>query len=248
MDKLQPNFSIITVTFNAESFLERTILSVLEQTYPRVEYIVVDGASKDGTLAIIERYDKRISRWISEPDKGLYDAMNKGMKMATGDYLCFLNAGDMFYEPETLQKMVDSIQSQSELPDVLYGHTVLVDESGHFKRMRRLEPPEELNWKSFRQGMLVCHQAFFAKRIIAVDYDLSFRYSADQDWCIRTMKKADNLFNTHLTLIRYLEEGMSTRNRKESLNERFQIMVKHYGWFSTIVHHFWFVIRAIIKR
>lgn len=248
MDKLQPNFSIITVTFNAESFLERTILSVLEQTYSRVEYIVVDGASKDGTLAIIERYDKRISRWISEPDKGLYDAMNKGMKMATGDYLCFLNAGDMFYEPETLQKMVDSIQSQSELPDVLYGHTVLVDESGHFKRMRRLEPPEELNWKSFRQGMLVCHQAFFAKRIIAVDYDLSFRYSADQDWCIRTMKKADNLFNTHLTLIRYLEEGMSTRNRKESLKERFQIMVKHYGWFSTIVHHFWFVIRAIIKR
>ena len=248
MDKLQPNFSIITVTFNEESFLERTILSVLDQTYPRVEYIVVDGASKDGTLAIIERYDKRISRWISEPDKGLYDAMNKGMKMATGDYLCFLNAGDMFYEPETLQKMVDSIQSQSELPDVLYGHTVLVDESGHFKRMRRLEPPEELNWKSFRQGMLVCHQAFFAKRIIAVDYDLSFRYSADQDWCIRTMKKADNLFNTHLTLIRYLEEGMSTRNRKESLKERFQIMVKHYGWFSTIVHHFWFVIRAIIKR
>lgn len=248
MDKLQPNFSIITVTFNAESFLERTILSVLEQTYPRVEYIVVDGASKDGTQAIIERYDKRISRWISEPDKGLYDAMNKGMKMATGDYLCFLNAGDMFYEPETLQKMVDSIQSQSELPDVLYGHTVLVDESGHFKRMRRLEPPEELNWKSFRQGMLVCHQAFFAKRIIAVDYDLNFRYSADQDWCIRTMKKADNLFNTHLTLIRYLEEGMSTRNRKESLMERFHIMVKHYGWFSTIVHHFWFVIRAIIKR
>lgn len=248
MDKLQPNFSVITVTFNAEFFLERTILSVLEQTYPQVEYIVVDGASKDGTLAIIERYDKRIRRWISEPDKGLYDAMNKGMKMATGDYLCFLNAGDMFYEPETLQKMVDSIQSQSELPDVLYGHTVLVDESGRFKRMRRLEPPEELNWKSFRQGMLVCHQAFFAKRSIAVDYDLNFRYSADQDWCIRIMKKADNLFNTHLTLIRYLEEGMSTRYRKESLKERFKIMVKHYGWFSTIVHHFWFVIRAIIKR
>lgn len=248
MDKLQPNFSIISVTFNAEFFLERTILSVLGQTYPRVEFIVVDGASKDGTLAIIERYDKRISRWISEPDKGLYDAMNKGMKMATGDYLCFLNAGDMFYEPETLQKMVDSIQSQSELPDVLYGHTVLVDESGRFKRMRRLEPPEELNWKSFRQGMLVCHQAFFAKRTIAVDYDLNFRYSADQDWCIRTMKKADKLFNTHLTLIRYLEEGMSTRNRKASLKERFQIMVRHYGWFSTIVHHFWFVIRAVIKR
>jgi len=248
MDKLQPTFSIITVTFNAEFFLERTILSVLEQTYTRIEYIVVDGASKDGTLDIIKRYAKQINQWVSEPDKGLYDAMNKGMRMATGDYLCFLNAGDKFYEPETLQKMVDSIQSQSELPDVLYGHTALVDESGHFKRMRRLEPPEELNWKSFKQGMLVCHQAFFAKRTIAVDYDLNYRYSADQDWCIRTMKKAENLFNTHLTLIQYLDEGMSTRNRKSSLKERFQIMVRHYGWFSTILHHFWFVIRAVIKK
>ena len=120
MGKLQPTFSIITVTFNAEKFLERTILSVLGQTYPRIEYILVDGASKDGTLAIVENYAPRIDKWVSEPDAGLYDAMNKGMKMASGDYICFLNAGDSFYEPETLQKMVDSIQSQSELPDVLY--------------------------------------------------------------------------------------------------------------------------------
>lgn len=248
MGKLQPTFSIITVTFNAEKFLERTIQSVLAQTYPRIEYILVDGASKDGTLAIVENYAPRIDKWVSEPDAGLYDAMNKGMKMASGDYICFLNAGDSFYEPETLQKMVGSIQSQSELPDVLYGHTALVDELGHFKRMRRLAPPEKLTWKSFKQGMLVCHQAFFAKRTIAVDFDLKFRFSADQDWCIRIMKKAKNLYNTHLTLIQYLDEGMSTRNRRASLKERFQIMVRHYGWFSTIIHHFWFIIRAVVKK
>ena len=248
MGKLQPTFSIITVTFNAEKFLERTILSVLAQTYPRIEYILVDGASKDGTLAIVENYAPRIGKWVSEPDAGLYDAMNKGMKMASGDYICFLNAGDSFYEPETLQKMVDSIQSQSELPDVLYGHTALVDELGHSKRMRRLAPPEKLTWKSFKQGMLVCHQAFFAKRTIAVDFDLKFRFSADQDWCIRIMKKAKNLYNTHLTLIQYLDEGMSTRNRRASLKERFQIMVRHYGYFSTIIHHFWFIIRAVVKK
>ena len=114
--------------------------------------------------------------------------------------------------------------------------------------MRRLAPPEKLTWKSFKQGMLVCHQAFFAKRTIAVDFDLKFRFSADQDWCIRIMKKAKNLYNTHLTLIQYLDEGMSTRNRRVSLKERFQIMVRHYGWFSTIIHHFWFVIRAIVKK
>lgn len=248
MDKLQPTFSIITVTFNAASCLEGTIQSVLEQTYPHVEYIVVDGASKDATLQIIKQYQDRISRWVSEPDKGLYDAMNKGIRLATGDYLCFLNAGDKLYDSQTLQHMADSLQGRSELPDVLYGNTALVDEKGTFLRMRRLQPPATLTWKSFKEGMLVCHQAFFAKRSKAVEYDLSYRFSADQDWCIRIMKQSDVLHNTHQTLIRYLAEGMSTKNRRASLKERFNIMVKHYGWFSTICYHIWFVFRAVIKR
>lgn len=248
MDNLHPTFSIITVTFNAEAYLEGTIQSVLEQTYSRVEYIIVDGASKDGTLQIIQQYKDRIARWISEPDKGLYDAMNKGMKLATGDYLCFLNAGDKLYDSQTLQHMVDSLQGLEELPDVLYGNTALVDEMGNFQRMRRLQPPAHLTWKSFKQGMLVCHQAFFAKRCKAVEYDLSYCFSADQDWCIRIMKQSKVLHNTHQTLIRYLEEGMSTKNRRASLKERFCIMVKHYGWFSTVCHHIWFVFRAVIKQ
>lgn len=248
MDKLRPVFSIITVTFNADSCLEETILSVSEQIYPYVEYIVVDGASKDGTLALIHKYGENIDKWISEPDKGLYDAMNKGMKMATGDYLCFLNAGDKFYDSQTLQKIVDSLMGLHELPDVIYGHTALVNKEGQFLRMRRLAPPENLSWKSFKQGMLVCHQAFFAKRSIAPEYDLTYRFSADQDWCIRTMKKAKVLHNTHQTLIRYVSEGMSTKNRRASLLERFSIMTKHYGWLSTILHHIWFIFRALIKR
>ena len=121
-----PKFSIITVTYNAEAVLEDTIQSVISQTYHHVEYILVDGASKDGTLSIIDRYRDRITRIVSEPDKGLYDAMNKGIRLATGDYLCFLNAGDSFHEDDTLQQMVRSI-SGNELPDVLYGETELVD-------------------------------------------------------------------------------------------------------------------------
>lgn len=149
-----PKFSIITVTYNAEAVLEDTIQSVISQTYHHVEYILVDGASKDGTLSIIDRYRDRITRIVSEPDKGLYDAMNKGIRLATGDYLCFLNAGDSFHEDDTLQQMVRSI-SGNELPDVLYGETELVDKEGHFIRMRRLAAPEVLTWRSFKQGMLV---------------------------------------------------------------------------------------------
>lgn len=242
-----PKFSIITVTYNAEAVLEDTILSVISQTYHRVEYIIVDGASKDRTPAIIDRYKDRITRIVSEPDRGLYDAMNKGIRLATGDYLCFLNAGDCFHEDDTLQQMVHSL-SGSELPDVIYGETALVNSERHFLRMRRLQAPEVLTWRSFKQGMLVCHQAFFAKTSLVVPYDLQYRFSSDFDWCIKVMKQARTLHNTHLTIIDYLEEGMTTQNRKASLRERFRIMARHYGLASTVAHHAWFVVRAVLKK
>ena len=249
MNSIHPTFSIITVTYNAGKVLEDTILSVISQTYRNVEYIIVDGSSKDNTLKIIGKYPKHVSKMVSKPDKGLYDAMNKGIRMATGDYLCFLNAGDKFHEKETLQKIAETLKDK-DLPDVIYGETAIVDEDGNFLHMRRLSTPERLNWKSFKQGMLVCHQAFLAKRELALKYpyDMQYRFSADFDWCIRIMKEAKCLHNTRLTLIDYLNEGMTTRNHKASLKERFHIMAKHYGWVSTILHHCWFVIRLILVR
>lgn len=241
-----PKFSIITVTYNAEKVLEDTIQSIVTQTYKNVEYILVDGGSTDGTLDIINKYRTHIHTVVSEPDKGLYDAMNKGIRLATGDYLCFLNAGDGFHEDDTLQLMVHSI-SGTALPDVIYGETEIVDAEGHFVCKRRLAAPERLTWKSFKKGMLVCHQAFFARRDLVESYDLSYRFSADFDWCIRIMKKAKVLHNTHLTLIDYLNEGMTTRNHKASLKERFRIMAKHYGWAGTVIHHAWFVLRLLYK-
>lgn len=241
-----PKFSIITVTYNAEKVLEDTIQSVIAQTYHRIEYIIIDGASKDGTPKIIEKYRDRIHILVSEPDKGLYDAMNKGIALATGDYLCFLNAGDSFHADNTLLQMAHSIHG-NELPDVLYGETALVDADRHFLRMRRLSTPERLQWKSFKSGMLVCHQAFFAKRQLAEPYDLKYRFSADFDWCIRVMKKARTLHNTHLTVTDYLDEGMTTQNRKASLKERFRIMSHHYGLLSTVVYHVGFIFRLLTK-
>ncbi len=242
-----PKFSIITVTYNAASVLEDTIQSVITQTYKNVEYIIVDGDSSDRTLEIANKYKEHIHCIISEPDKGLYDAMNKGIKMATGDYLCFLNAGDELHEDDTLQLMVHSFTGR-DLPDVIYGETAIVDEEGHFLRMRRLSAPEELNWKSFKKGMVVCHQAFFARRTLVPLYDTKYRFSADFDWCIKIMKKSTILHNTHLTLIDYLSEGVTTHNHKASLKERFWIMCKHYGYVSTILNHLWFVIRLFLKK
>ena len=240
-----PRFSIVTVTYNAENVLNDTIQSIVTQTYRNVEYIIVDGGSTDGTMHIVDRYRPMISIVVSEPDNGLYDAMNKGIALATGDYICFLNAGDAFHEDDTLQRMVHSLRGGMELPDVIYGDTDIVDAEGHFLHKRRLFPPKKLTWKSFENGMLVCHQAFFARTKLAkaTPYDLTYRFSADFDWCVRILKQAAVTHHTHLTLIDYLNEGMTTENHQASLRERFRIMSKHYGFFATVLRHAWFVLR-----
>ena len=173
--------------------------------------------------------------------------MNKAIGMASGDYLCFLNAGDTFFSPDTVERMMQTFNPENP-PDILYGETAIVDDKGSFLHMRRLKAPRKLSWKSFKQGMVVCHQAFIVKRELAEPYDLSYRFSSDFDWCIRLMKKAASIHNTRLTLINYLNEGMTTDNRKASLKERYRIMAKYYGQISTSLHHIWFVIRAILKQ
>ena len=239
-------FTVITVTYNAINTIERTIKSVQEQTYNQIEHIIVDGKSTDGTIELIKQLKDANTHWISEKDNGIYDAMNKGTSLAKGNYICYLNAGDVFHEKETVEKMM-ILAKANESPDILYGETVIVDIKGEFLHNRRLKAPAKLTWKSFKQGMLVCHQAFIIHRRIFEPYDLSYRFSADVDWCIRLMKESSSIVNTKLTLIKYLNEGVTTANRKESLKERYAIMSKHYGHFSTFMHHLRFVIRAIIN-
>lgn len=245
---LRPKFSIITVTYNAASVIVPTLESVRAQTYSNYEYILVDGGSKDDTVAIAKASGIEFAHIISERDKGIYDAMNKGIALATGDYLCFLNAGDAFYAPDTLQTIADAIADEKELPDVLYGETAEVDENRNFVRMRRLQAPERLDWRSFRNGMLVCHQAFYARRDIAPMYDLKYRLSADVDWCIKVMKRSKKMVNVNATVVNYLQNGISLQYHRKSLMERFNIMSKHYGLLPTVGQHIWFVVRAIVKR
>ena len=245
---LQPKFSIITVTYNASSLMGATLESVLSQTYTNYEYILVDGGSTDDTVAVAKASGIEFAHIVSERDNGIYDAMNKGMALATGDYLCFLNAGDAFFAPDTLQTIVDAIADETELPDVLYGETAEVDAQRNFVRMRRLQAPKELTWHSFRNGMLVCHQAFYARREIAPMYDLRYRLSSDVDWCIKVMKRSKKMVNVNAVVVNYLQNGLSLQHHRKSLVERFRVMSRHYGLLPTICRHIWFALRAVVKR
>ena len=236
-------FSIITITYNAEKWLERTILSILSQSYPNIEYIIIDGSSTDRTVDMIREYAPGIAFWTTEPDHGLYDAMNKGLRHATGDYVWFVNAGDTLPSADTVQRVAHKLSKCKTLPDVVYGETAIVDADGRMLGMRRLRAPKRLTWKSFRMGMLVCHQSFIAKRTIAPEYDLHYRLSADYDWCIRCLKMAKMTYNTHMILSHFLEDGMSTTQRKASLKERYAIMCKYYGKFATTLLHVWLAVR-----
>ena len=255
-------FSIITCTYNAESVLQRTLDSVLEQTYSHVEHIIVDGASTDATLDRIEAYKQKSDaedwchevRVKSEPDRGLYDAMNKGIQRATGQYVLFLNAGDTFPSADTLALVAESVGEGEEPPAVLYGDTDVVDNDGHFLRHRCLSPPRRLTWRSFMKGMLVCHQAFYARTDLAkaTPYDLHYRFSADVDWCIRIMRLARRrrlpMRNVGAVVVNFLDGGMTTTNHRASLKERFHVMAHHYGFVPTVIMHAWFVIRSLVKR
>ncbi len=255
-------FTIITCTYQAEKELERTLRSVLEQTYKDVEHLIVDGASTDATLPLAQTYviesqaqnNGHKVMVTSEPDKGLYDAMNKGLKHATGDYVLFLNAGDTFPSESTLTQVAASAERASGLPGVLYGDTDIVDNEGRFVRHRRLSPPKKLSWKSFMQGMVVCHQAFYARTDLAkkVPYQLKYRYSADVDWCIRVMKMAQKqglpLCNVQTVVANYLDGGMTEKNHKASLKERFRVMESHYGYLPTLIMHAWFAVRSVLKK
>ncbi|GAB3491534.1 glycosyltransferase family 2 protein [Spirosoma knui] len=240
-----PTVSIITITYNAERFLERTIQSVVAQPVTDFEYIVVDGASKDGTLDIIRKYEKSITRWISEPDKGLYDAMNKGLHMATGNYVWFMNAGDELYSSDTLPNLLARIQTTQS--DVYYSDALFVEENGDPVGLRsQVTPhtlPEHLSWRDMALGMKVCHQAFVAKRTIAPDYPTD-NLSADLDWEIRCLKAARQIEYVDFILCKYLVGGLSVQQHRQSLADRFKVLTTHFGLLPTLVNHVQIIWRA----
>lgn len=171
-------FSIITVCRNAEKTIERTICSVIAQTYPRKEFIIVDGASADGTLGIVEKYREQIDVFVSEPDKGIYDAMNKGVSRATGEYVIFINADDYFYDETVLTHAAETPEA-----DFLFG-------AQYDAKNGALKPAENLDALDVPHLFFgqFAHQSIFARRDLFARFgmfDLNYRICADWDWILR---------------------------------------------------------------
>lgn len=241
----QPLISIITITYNAGATIAATLESVASQNFRNYEHILIDGASEDDTLTIARKF--RHLKIHSEKDRGLYDAMNKGLAFAKGKYVLFLNSGDTFHSDDTL-----SAYGQRAIngDDIIYGDTVIVDKHRHIIGSRHLTAPVSLTRESFRRGMLICHQAFMVKREMAPEFDLNYRFSSDYDWTIRCIEAGDSRRFTNLNRITidYLKDGLTDKNKLASLKERYRIMSKHYGSIRTFFNHIGFIFRAAARK
>jgi glycosyltransferase involved in cell wall biosynthesis len=229
----KPKLSVITVVYNNARDVERTLRSVLNQTYPNIEYIVIDGASTDGTLEIIRRYQDGLAKVVSEKDTGIYDAMNKGLALASGDYVLFMNSGDELYAPDTVEKVFATAPDA----DIYYGETEMYNEAWQSIGKRRHSVPEKFTWRSFRFGMTISHQAIYIRRSLTEPYDRQYQLSADIDWILTATKKAKNTVNVPGYVAKYLVGGMSKKRHRESLKERFAIFTKHFGLIPNLFNH-----------
>lgn len=243
----QPLFSIITPTYNAGHTIKRTLDSVASQTCNLYEHLIIDGKSTDDTIDIVKEFNNPNVILLSEKDQGIYDAMNKGICIAKGKYLIFLNAGDKFHAADTLQHYADAIRTNDN-PGIIYGQTYIVDDDGNYVGPRHLEAPETLTLNSFKNGMVVCHQAMAVYHKIAVLYNLKYKYSSDFEWAIICLQHSKYNVGLKEVTIDYLYEGATTAHHKESLKERFKIMCTYYGTIPTILRHIKFGCRYLIRR
>lgn len=232
-DSNKPWLSIITVCYNDAKNLKRTLQNIREQKIKRVQLIVIDGDSSDHTASVIQDFQDVITDWISEKDEGLYYAMNKGIRLAKGDYVVFLNAGDVFHDPQ----VISYIYNHHENKDILYGDAVFVDQEGRFKSRRHKKIPKELNWLSFRNGMVICHQALIVKKTKTLFYDTQYQVCADLDWAIRITQGAESTRNLGITVCDFQRGGISDQRRNTALLERWRIQQKHFGLKATLWSH-----------
>lgn len=235
--------SIITITYNAAQWLERTMLSVLAQTSKDYEYIIVDGASTDDTVDIIKRLEPQFKgrlSWHSEPDKGLYDAMNKGIERAVGEYVWFVNAGDEIYSPSTLAHMIAAATDETH---IIYGKACIVNAEGVKVSEHHKVTPPNLQRKHFLNGLVVCHQAIVVSRAIAGKYNTDYRICADYDWCVRAVSASKQNVYLDEYVCKFLTEGVSKKQRKRAWKERFHIMCTHFGIARTLWAHVLIVLK-----
>lgn len=222
----KPLISIITVVFNGEKYLEETIQSVINQTYDNVEYIIIDGGSTDGTLEIIKRYEDNIDYWSSEPDRGIYDAMNKGLIVASGEFVNFLNGGDKFYRPDLLEDIFSN--RTVGCSDLVYGDFFVVSSEG--KPVRAIKATL-LSKQSIKKGMVVNHQSVFVRKAKCPYYDLSYKYKAEWKWLIDILYTQEDVKTAYIAgpVVYYRLGGFSAQGFNDNFKEYISLTKQKFG-------------------
>ncbi len=211
-----PLVSIITVTFNAKDYLEQTIKSVIAQTYTPIEYIIIDGGSTDGTIDIIKRYSNNLSYWISEPDKGIYDAMNKGISHAKGKLIGIVNASD-FYEQDTVQRVV-AASNQNPQAGIFHGNINMLNEDGSLFKVK--QPNTDM--QQLTKGFGIYHPTFFVRKSVYDTmgcYDTTFRLAADYDFALRCWRNDIVFCYINRVLSNFRIGGATNKRRLLGLEE-----------------------------
>ncbi|MGN6495630.1 MAG: glycosyltransferase family 2 protein [Agriterribacter sp.] len=207
-----PRVTVITVVYNGRAAIARTIASVAEQIYPNLEYIVIDGASTDGTLDVIRAHEEKITQWESEKDSGIYNAMNRGIALATGEWINFMNCGDVFANKDVITTLFGP--KESAFPDVIYG-----DVRVNYGQFSRVVKAKDL--VNFSKGMPFCHQTVFVRTQLMREhhFDEKYRLAADFDFFYGLWKKQHDFFYFPGTIAIISNEGVSDTARKKVVDE-----------------------------
>lgn len=219
-----PLVSVITVVLNNPEALKSTIKSVLAQTYLSIEFVIVDGGSKDLTVNVIQKYSGRIKKWLSEPDRGIYDAMNKGVSMATGEWVIFMNAGDRFVDKEVVQRLFALPVNEA---DVVFGHHEVLYEDG-FKRIQYAGEVCDL-WK----GMIFSHQAAFIRSNLLRQYpfNVANQIGADFEMLFDAYTDGTRFLKSNIVIAKVRNNGLSDIQRVRSLISHWRVVKKHQDSF-----------------
>lgn len=229
-----PDVTVITVVYSAEEHIRKTLESVTLQTHKSVEFIIVDGGSTDDTMNIIKEYDEFVDGWVSEPDKGIYDAMNKGIDMAEGSWLCFMNAGDAFYSDHTIE---DVMASAANLPSslFLYGGAAIVNEAGELQTVLSPLQFSKLNLNVLATRTM-CHQSIFVAKSVVPKYSTDFRLKGELDWYYSLLRllKHGQVNTLPFPVCRYSLGGEGDSNFIENQVERIRVTRKYNNLFSFV--------------